>query len=228
MLIDEIIVNAKLEILERSDEEEDEFTAVYTRLVKVFRGRIRVTVVFPHAVKLLKEVPPETLGAYNSLSRWSCFKADDSIEDNWLKRGSELLREATDEQYLKKGETQTELARREKTIIRQEIADEAMASYLSSEKSRIGISQPDLREQLQSAKEEAIRDGLRRWKAMEDERVKDAEEQKERLLRAHQLYKYYEKDRTKETDLHHWSLLLGGGIAVAIIAFTIIKGYQGK
>jgi hypothetical protein len=221
-------VNAKIEILERNDEEDDEFTVVYTRLVKVFRGRIPITIVFPLATKMLKDIPPEKLDAYQSLSKWSCLKTHvDEIEGNWVERGGELLRQATEEQYEQKEETQTELARREKTVIRQGIADRAMARY-SFEKDRLEISPMEIRERIKKAKEEAMHDGLRRWEAMEEERVKDAEEQKARLLRAHELYKYYEKDKRKEMDLHHWSLLLGGGIAVAAIAFAIIKGYQSK
>lgn len=222
-------MNAKLEILDRrNDEEDDEFTIVYTRLVKVFRGRIPITIVFPLATKLLKENPPEKLDAYRSLSQWSCFKSHvDEIGDDWIEKGSELLHEATEEQYQKKEETQTELARREKTVIRQEIADDAMLRH-SWEKDQVEMSPENLRKRINAVKEEAMRDGLRRWKAMEEERVKDAQEQKERLLRAHEIYKYYEKDKRWDLDLQHWSLLVGGGIAIAAITFAVIKGYQSK
>lgn len=207
------------------DQDDDEFTIVYSRLVKVFRGRIPITIVFPLATKLLKDVPPKSLEVYNSLSRWSCFKAQDADStDDWVAKGNELLRQATEEQYLKKEETQTELLRREKTVIRQEIADDAMNNY-SWEKDQLEVPPDRSPIKIQAVKEEALRDGLRRWKAMEEERVQDAEEQKERLLRAHGLYKSYEKHRIRDLD---WVYYVGGGIAVAAIAFAIVKGYQSK
>jgi hypothetical protein len=221
-----VILNAKAEILEPREEDEDEFTVVYTRLVKLFKSPVEITVVFPLARKLLREIPPEELEVYTSLADVSCYKGQDEVHGDWLVTGGELLRKATEQQYLHEAETKTELARQVKTLLRQDMADKAMQDY-SREKDRLDVSLTIFRENVSTVKETAVQDGLRRWKEMELERLESLSHQKTRLLRANELYKSF-KDPKKPSDVYNHLGLLIGGVAVAGIAFAIVRGYQSK
>ena len=217
-------MNSKPEILAQSDEDEDDFAVVYSRLVKVFRSQIPFTIVFPLAIRLLKDIPPENLDVYRSLSKWSCYKTSGEINSNWIEEGMELLRQATEEQYrIKSTETDTEITRREKTVFRQVLADTAMKLH-SGESDQMGDSEETLRTQIEIARDEAIHEEMLKWKDMEEKRAKAAAEEKERLLQAKE--SYHEKD-VVDTDYGstYWGIVIGGtAIAGAFIA--IMKGYH--
>ena len=217
-------MNSKPEILAQSDEDEDDFAVVYSRLVKVFRSQIPFTIVFPLAIRLLKDIPPESLDVYRSLSQWSCYKTGRHITSNWIEEGMELLRQATEEQYqVKHRETHTEITRREKTVFRQELADTAMKRY-SAESDERRDSEGTLRKQMEIAKNEAIREEMIKWTRMEEKRAKALAEEKERLVQAKEAY--HEKDFI-DTDygLTYWGIIIGGtAIAGGVIA--VMKGYH--
>jgi hypothetical protein len=220
-------LNSKPEILAVSDEDEDEddFAIVYSRLVKAFRSNIPFTIVIPHAVRLFKDIPPEKLDVYSSLSQWSCYKTGQSATSDWIKEGTELLREATEEQYrVRHGETNTEITRREKTVFRQELADCAMRKYIR-ESGQFQKSDDCIQRQMEIAKEEAIREEAVKWEEMETKRVKAVAEEKERLLRAQGTYKKEKGDADTDYGSTYWRIVIGGtAIAGAIIA--IMKGYH--
>ena len=161
-------MNSKPEILSPSDEDEDDFAVVYSRLVGIFRSDIPLTIVFPIASRLLKKVPPEKLDVYNSLSKWSCYTTGESVSDDWIEQGTELLRDATEEQYrVRDTETITEITRREKTVLRQELADSAMKRHLPRLKQE-KESNEGLKKRMEIAKEEAIKEEAVKWKEMEE------------------------------------------------------------
>jgi len=180
--------------------------------------------VFPLAVRLLKDIPPEKLDVYKSLSQWSCYKTNGDITSDWIQEGSELLRQATEEQYqVKEAETHTEIIRRERTVFRQELTDTLMKRY-SRESDEGRESYETLRKQMEVAKDEAIREEKRKWREMEMRRAEAAAEEKERLLQAKE--DYYEKG-VVDTDngLTYWGIVIGStAIAGAVIA--IMKGYH--
>jgi hypothetical protein len=198
---------------------------VYSRLVRVLRSEIPFTIVFPRAIRLLKRIPPETLDVYNSLSQWSCYKSTVAITHNWIEEGTELLREATDEQYrVREVETHTEITRREKTVIRQELADAAMKRY-SQEEDKVKKSDKDFQNLIEIIKEEAIREEAIKWKKMEVKRAKVAAEEKERLILAQKAHKDKKGDKFMDYRLTYLGIVIGGtAIAGAIIA--IMKGYH--
>ena len=208
-----------------SDEDEDDFAVVYSRLVKVFRSNIPFTIVFPHAIRLFKDIPPESLEVYCSLSQWSCYKTGQSATSDWIEEGTELLREATEEQYrVRHGETNTEITRREKTVIRQEIADRVMRKYVRKS-GQFQKFDDCVQKQSEIAKEEAIREEAVKWREMENKRVKAAAEEKERLLRAQGAYKKEKSDIVMDYGSTYWRIVIGGtAIAGAIIA--VMKGYH--
>ena len=224
ILLTKIILNSKPEILAPSDEDEDDFAVVYSRLLRVFRSQIPFTIVFPRAIRMLKDVPPEKLDVYRSLSQWSCYKCSGDVTSNWVEEGMELLRQATEEQYqVINRETHTEITRREKTVFRQELADTAMKSH-SGESDQMRDSNETLRKQMEIARDEAIREETLKWKDMEERRAKAAAEEKEILLLAKE--SYHEKG-VIDTDygLTYWGIVIGGtAIAGAVIA--IMKGYH--
>jgi len=197
---------------------------VYSRLVKVFRSDIPFTIVFPLAVRLLKDIPPEKLDVYKSLSQWSCYKSNGDITSDWIYEGMEILRHATEEQYqVKESETHTEFTRREKTVCRQKLADALMKRY-SRESDGARESNEALRKRMEVAKDEAIREETIKWKEIEVRRTKAALEEKERLLQAKE--DYYKKD-VVDTDygLTYWGIVIGStAITGAVIA--IMKGYH--
>lgn len=218
-------MNSKPEILARYDEDDDDFAVIYSRLTKVLRSRIPFTVVFPLAIRLLKKVPPETLDVYTSLSQWSCYKARGRETSNWIEEGAELLREATEEQYrVKETETHTEITRREKTLFRQELADAAMKRY-SRDGDRSQESDEAFQKRIEVVKQQALLEQEQKWQEMEEERVKEAAEEKERLLRAKEFYKAQRKEESLDYGVGYWGIIIGGtAIAGAIIA--IMKGYH--
>ena len=218
-------MNSKPEILARYDEDDDDFAAVYSRLTKVLRSRIPFTVVFPLAIRLLKKVPPETLDVYTTLSQWSCYKARGREASNWIEDGAELLREATEEQYrVKETETHTEITRREKTLFRQELADAAMKRY-SRDADHTQESDEAFQKRIEVVKQQALLEQEEKWQEMEEERVKEAAEEKERLLRAQEFYKQQRTEESLDYIAGYWGIIIGGtAIAGAIIA--IMKGYH--
>jgi hypothetical protein len=218
-------LNSKPEILARYDEDEDDFAVVYSRLTKVLRSRIPFTVVFPLAIRLLNKVPPETLDVYTSLSQWSCYKGGAGEMSNWIEEGAELLRGATEEQYrVKETETHTEITRREKTILRQELADAAMKRY-SREADRTQESDEAFQKRIETAKQRALLELEQNWQEMEEQRVKEAAEETERLVRAQEFYKEQRKEKSLDYGVGYWGIIIGGtAIAGAIIA--IMKGYH--
>jgi hypothetical protein len=198
---------------------------VYSRLVGVFRSDIPFTIVFPIAIRLLKKIPPEKLDAYNSLSKWSCYTTGEGVSGNWIEQGTELLRDATEEQYrVRDAETNTEITRREKTVLRQELADSAMKRYLPRLKQQ-KESDDDLQKRMEIVKEEAIQEEAVKWKEREERRAKAAAKEKERLLQAKETYGSKKGYIDSEYGLTYWSIVIGGtAIAGAIIA--IMKGYH--
>jgi hypothetical protein len=217
-------LNSKPEILAQSDEDEDDFAVVYSRLITVFRSQIPFTIVFPLAIRLLEDIPPESLDVYRSLSQWSCYKTGGNIMSNWIEEGIELLRQATEEQYqVKNKETHTEITRRENTVFRQELADTVMKQY-SRESNEKRESEGTLRMQMEIAKNEAIREEMIKWTQMEEKRAKALAEEKQRLLQAKEAY--HEKDVIyTDYGLTYWGIVIGGtAIAGAVIA--IMKGYH--
>lgn len=222
-------MNSKPEILSKSDEDEDDFAVVYSRLVRVLRRDIPFTIVFPLAIRLMKNVPPQKLDAYTSLSKWSCYKTGGDITSSWIELGEELLQEATDEQYrVKEVETHTETTRRERTVARQDLADTAMKQYSKSSNMQKLSDKEKLRMQMEIAKNEAIREEAIKWKEREEKRAIAAAEEKERLLRAKEAHGYKKKGYIySEFDFAYWSIVIGGtAITGAIIA--IMMGYVNR
>lgn len=217
-------MNSKPEILAPSDEDDDDFAVIYSRLVGVFRSNIPFTIVFPLAIRLLKKIPPEKLDVYLSLSQWSCYKTAGEVTSNWIEEGTELLREAAEEQYrVRDAETHTEITRRENTVIRQELADAAMKQY--SKKSEQVKFNEKIQKQMEIAKEQAIREEAVKWREMEERRAIAAAEEKERLLKAKEAYGNGKWFIDMDYGLGYWSIVIGGtAIAVAIVA--IMKGYN--
>ena len=143
---------------------------------------------------------------------------------NWVDVGGELLREATEEQYRIDVETHTEITRREKTIFRQELADAAMKRY-SREADHIQEPEEAFQKRIEIAKEQALVEQERKWEEMEEQRVKEVAEEKERLLRAQKLHKAQRKGKGLDYGVSYWGIIIGGtAIAGAIIA--IMKGYH--
>jgi len=204
--------------------DEDDFATVYSRLVGVFRKQISFTIVFPLAQRLLKDIPPRTLDVYASLSEWSFYKRGDPTT-HWLEDGMNILQQATEEQYrIREIQTETEITRREKTIIRQEIADAAMKRY-SKEEDRVKTSVDELERRMQEAKEKAVKEAAEKWEENERKRIQAAEEEKERLLRAKEKYAQGRINITSDIGISYWGILIGGtAVAAGIIA--IVKGYH--
>lgn len=219
-----MILNSKPEILAPYDDDEDDFAVVYSRLTKVLRSHIPFTVVFPLAIRLLKKVPLETLDVYGSLSQWSCYKTGGGENSNWIEEGEELLREATEEQYrVKDMETNTEITRREKTTLRQELADAALKVY-SREVDYTKESDEAFQKRIEIAKQLALVEEEQKWQEREEQRAKEAEEEKQRLLRAKELYNEQRKGKSLD-GINYWGIIIGGtAFAGAIIA--IMKGYH--
>jgi hypothetical protein len=196
-----------------SEEDEDDFTLAYSRLVKVFRGNFSLDVVVPLSLRLFQKVPPDKLDAYISLSQWSCYKTK-APTLNWIQEGHEFLLEATDEQYkLKDLETTTEITRREKTKIRQDLADITMKQF--THKEGTAKDSDELVRQLEMAKTMAIREELEKQKKDEKEGS---------------LYSYYESfsDMCLDYGVSSPGILIGGTavIVVAVVAVAIIRGYD--
>jgi hypothetical protein len=209
----------------QSDDDEDDFAVVYSRLIGVFRSQISFTIVFPLAIQLLKDIPPDTLDVYASLSQWSCYKTDENVTANWIEKGNDLLREATEEQYrVRQAETHTETMRREKTVLRQELANVALKKYTGKPDQ---VRQPvhDLRKQMDIIKEEVIEENELRRKEMEEKRLKATLEEKKRLLKAQKAYSTEKVYNRVDYGLNYWSIMIGGtAIAGAFVA--IMKGYH--
>jgi hypothetical protein len=209
-----VIVNAKPHILAPSDEDEDDFTLAYSRLVKVFRGNFSLDVVIPLSLRLYRKVPPDKLDAYISLSQWSCYKTC-ATRSNWIEQGNELLREATEEQYkIRHSETTTEITRREKTVLRQDLADTAMKQL--SHKEGTAKDSDELSKEMDTAKKAAIKDELERWKNSERERP---------------LYSYYKafSDICLDYGVESPGVVIGGAALVAAVAVGVVavmKGYH--
>ena len=208
----------------RSDEDEDDFAVIYSRLVNVFRQQVSFTIVFPLALRLFKKVPPETVEVYSQLGHWYSYKRGEAGE-NWLEEGTRLLEEATEEQYrVRETETEAEITRREKTMVRQEIADEAMKRY-SRVGDHVGESGEKLEQRIERTKETAIREESEKWEEIERKRMRAEEEQMERLRLARERYGEGETGRTKDIGISYFGIVVGGtAIAVGIIA--IMKGCQ--
>jgi hypothetical protein len=116
-------------------------------------------------------------------------------------------------------ESHTEVTRREKTVLRQEIADDVMDRYLR-EKDPVETSDEEFQRQIYVAKEETMRDYQKIQQRWEDMRIQAAIAEKERLL-AEKEYKKLDYG----TEIKYWSIIIGGAaIAVAVIA--IMKGYR--
>jgi hypothetical protein len=142
---------------------------------------------------------------------------------NWIEEGMELLQQATEEQYrLKNRETQTEITRRENTVLRQELADIVMKLYFpeSDEKRE---SEGTLQKQMEIAKNEAICEEMIKWTQMEEKRAKALAEEKERLLQAKEVY--HEKGVIDRDYGLTWGIIIGG-TAVAGAVIAIMKGYD--
>lgn len=208
----------------QSDEGDDDFAVIYSRLVNVFRQQVSFTMVFPLALRLFKQVPPETVEVYSQLGHWYSYKRDEAGE-NWLEEGMRLLGEATEEQYrIRETETEIEVTRRETTMMRQEIADEAMKRY-----SRVGhhVDEPVemLEQRIERAKETVIREESEKWEEAARRRIRAEEEQTERLRLARDRYREGQSGRSKDIGNSYLGIVLGGtAIAVGIIA--IMKGYH--
>jgi hypothetical protein len=211
--------------LSASDEDEDDFAAVYSRLVKVFRTPAPLTIVFPLSLRLFKKVPPERLEVYKSLSQWSSFKLKGKSKSNWIEEGIEQLQQATEEQYRTRPlETHTEVTRREKTVLRQEMADDVMERYLCSQ-DRVELSKEEFRRQIELAKEETIRDEEKTGRWAEKMRIKAAAEKAENRRWAAKWYKDRMENWAGSGFNHKWRIVIvSTAFAVAVIA--IMKGYQ--
>lgn len=211
--------------MKQCDDDEDDFATIYSRLVRVFRSQIPITIVFPLAIRLLEDIPPNTLDVYTSLSQWSCYKTSENVTTNWIEEGNDLLREATEEQYrVREAETHTEITRREATVLRQELANVAMKQYTHQE---VQVRQPenDLQKNIEIVKLEVIDEYERRRKEMEETRLKAALEEKMRLLRAQKTYPVEKGHVHVDSSVNYWSIIIGStAIAGAFIA--IMKGYH--
>jgi hypothetical protein len=190
--------------------------------VRVFRTPVAFTVVFPLTLRLFKKVPPETLGVYKSLSQWSGYKTIAGSND-WLTEGMEILKNATDEQYRTRPmETHTEITRREKTVLRQEMADEVMQRYLKGS-DRVEISEVDFQRQIVEAKEETICDEeVRRWRE-EEMRLKAVAEENEKMRVAKERFKGL--DYGMDVGLGYLGIVIAA-TAFAGAVFAIMKGYH--
>ena len=219
-----VILNSKPEILAESDEDEDEFAALYTCLVKLFRSQIPVTIVFPLAVQLFKDIPPDTLDVYPSLSEVSCYKHELAISSNWLEEGIELLQIATEEQYLKQeAETKTEAARRMKTLQRQEMADITIMKYLEKRSFAAREADEQYQKRLDIAKEEAIWEAKMRWKKIKEQRFQAITAQKDVLRQVRR--RFEDCEVRANGGLTFWGIFITG-TAIAGAAIAVLKGYE--
>ena len=215
-------MNSKPEILAAyEDGDEDDFAVVYSRLTGVFRSNAPFTVVFPLADQLLHKIPPESLEAYRSLSKLSCYKTGGNLSSTWLEEGMLLLEKATEEQYrVRDTETNTETIRRESTIFRQRIADAAMERYLRMNDLTC-VSDEEVRSQIDSAKADAIRAERVKWEKIKEDRNQNALREKENLKR--QDSKDYPEN--EKGGMAYWGFLIGG-TAIVWAAIAIAKGYR--
>lgn len=210
----------------KEDEDEDDFATVYSRLTGVFRSNAPFTIVFPLALKFFQKVPPESLEAYRSLSELSCYKTGTDVGSDWLERGMQLLKQATEEQYrVRKAETNTETIRREVTVTRQQIADAAMERYARTN-DQVQISDEELRTRIDTAKAEAIRAEKVKWEKIQKERAEMEIREKENLLLGSSKEYFDAEDvNGSEIGVNYWGVIIGG-TAVAGIAIAIAKGYR--
>ena len=168
--------------------DEDDFTVVYSRLVSIFRKQVSITIIFALALRLHKQVPPQSLGIYNSLSQWSCYKTILPDGVDWVAQGGEWLEKATEEQYAQKqDETQTESTRRQNTFSRQEAAGELLQRLLDTEKKVDGTSEEERRRHVEMVKETTLKEEEWKWAEREEKRKKIEEEEREQLLRVRQV-----------------------------------------
>jgi hypothetical protein len=135
----------------------------------------------------------------------------------------EILKDATDEQYHKRPmETHTEITRREKTVLRQEMADEVMKRYLK-DWDRVDKSEEEFQRQIVEAKEETICDEeVRRWRE-EEMRLKAAAEENEKLRVAKERFKGI--DYRMDVGLGYLGIVIAT-TAFAGAVFAIMKGYH--
>jgi len=225
-LITAVILHSKPEIVAKPDDDEkaDEFAVVYSRLVKVLRGdRVNVAVVLGLTRELVRRVPPETLDIYGELSEWSCYKLEGvESEGSWMEEGGRILKEATEEQYRSRTtETPTEVARRERTIIRQDQVDEILKEYRVA---HVEVSQEQMREKIKGLKELVVAEEAENWKVREEQRKLEEQQEKERRRLAKDLYRKKRRE-DKEWDNNFWGIVIGG-TAIAIVVIAIMKGYH--
>jgi hypothetical protein len=106
------------------------------------------------------------------------------------------------------------------------MADTAMERYAKTN-DQIQISDEELRNQIDTAKAEAILAENRKWRTIQNQRAKNSLIEKENLLKGvSKDYSDAEKVEGKDDNgVNYWGIIIGGtAIAGALIA--IAKGYR--